>query len=234
MLLSYGWYGQSGFSVMKIDESLKQMKEVSKHPMNVNYFGEGITYFPKDGLIYELTWKDNQVLVYSNPFPSGSTLQPPQYLRSYALPAQIAEGWGLTHDDDYLYVSNGSTTIYLCVPNPTLTGLDVVKTITVDTQGRWPHFNELEMVDSKYIYANAFLTSDIYKFSKTDGKLISIWNMKDLMDKQTTYVNSIGGGVWYDWGNNVLNGIAYSQSRGTFLLTGKRWDFVFEVTLSDG
>jgi len=31
--------------------------------------------------------------------------------------------------------------------------------------------------------------------------------------------------------NNVLNGIAYSNERGTFFLTGKRWPIIFEVRM---
>jgi glutamine cyclotransferase len=34
---------------------------------------------------------------------------------------------------------------------------------------------------------------------------------------------------YYDWHNNVLNGIAYNKEKGTFLVTGKMWDLAFEV-----
>jgi glutamine cyclotransferase len=37
----------------------------------------------------------------------------------------------------------------------------------------------------------------------------------------------------YDWGNNVLNGIAYNPWRRTFYITGKRWDFMFEMDLKE-
>ena len=30
------------------------------------------------------------------------------------LPEEIAQGWGITHDNDYLYISNGSPYIYIC------------------------------------------------------------------------------------------------------------------------
>ena len=30
---------------------------------------------------------------------------------------------------------------------------------------------------------------------------------------------------------DVLNGVAYHQERGTFFVTGKFWDTLFEVTL---
>ena len=36
---------------------------------------------------------------------------------------------------------------------------------------------------------------------------------------------------FYDWWNNVPNGIAYDQSDDTFWITGKMWDFAFNVQL---
>ena len=33
----------------------------------------------------------------------------------------------------------------------------------------------------------------------------------------------------YDYGNNVLNGIAYDEVEDVFYITGKRWNFVFKM-----
>jgi glutamine cyclotransferase len=37
-----------------------------------------------------------------------------------------------------------------------------------------------------------------------------------------------------DWDtmNNVMNGIAYRKSSNTFFVTGKNWNYIFEVKLS--
>jgi len=35
----------------------------------------------------------------------------------------------------------------------------------------------------------------------------------------------------YDHGNNVLNGIAYDKEKGEFYVTGKRWEFMFKITI---
>ena len=35
----------------------------------------------------------------------------------------------------------------------------------------------------------------------------------------------------YDWGNNVLNGIAYDSRDDSFLVTGKMWHKAFKVKL---
>jgi len=57
--------------------------------------------------------------------------------------------------------------------------------------------------------------------------------MKDLKKMQKEYMVSIKDNGYYDWHNNVLNGIAYNKERGTFFVTGKRWDLIFEVTLEE-
>ena len=53
------------------------------------------------------------------------------------------------------------------------------------------------------------------------------------MAKQRDHVVKMGQGLSYDFSNNVLNGIAYNPVSKTFFLTGKRWDFMFEVQLYD-
>lgn len=154
----------------------------------------------------------------------------PTYVKEIPLPADIGEGWGITHDSQYLYISNGSSKIYVCAPNAAGTGLDIIKIITVKVGSRTPMFNEIEMAED-YILANAYLSNDIYKFSKVDGKLVKIYTLTNLANIQKERVYSLGQQYSYDWGNNVLNGIAYNPVKKTFLLTGKRWDFMFEVDL---
>ena len=53
------------------------------------------------------------------------------------------------------------------------------------------------------------------------------------MKRQREHVAKLGQTFSYDFGNNVLNGIAYNPTSKTFFLTGKRWDFIFEVQLKD-
>ena len=38
-------------------------------------------------------------------------------------------------------------------------------------------------------------------------------------------------GPEWDEGNSVLNGVAYHPERGTFFVTGKNWDKLFEVKI---
>ena len=64
------------------------------------------------------------------------------------------------------------------------------------------------------------------------GIAVKSWNLHTLLVHQRSFIQSKGGEIGYDWGNNVLNGIAYMKERDTFLLTGKNWDLVFEVHLN--
>ena len=109
--------------------------------LNSKYFGEGSTIL--NGKIYVLTWTDRKILTFDTDL---------NLLDERALPKQISEGWGLTHDQTHLYITDGSSRIYIMDPD----SYEVLSFITVyDTQGRpVSRLNELEMVDNKYIYSN--------------------------------------------------------------------------------
>lgn len=89
--------------------------------------------------------------------------------------------------------------------------------------------NELEVVGD-HIYANQFLSDKIYKINKKSGLVEKTWDFKELKGIQKKLMSTQRG---YDWGNAVLNGIAYRKESDTFFLTGKMWDVVFEVKLLD-
>jgi len=60
-----GWFGSSALSVLAIDSSAKSITQTQRLSIPNNYFGEGVTYYPIDGLVYQLTWTNNVLLVYS-------------------------------------------------------------------------------------------------------------------------------------------------------------------------
>ena len=64
--------------------------------------------------------------------------------------------------------------------------------------------------------------------SLSTGKVIHEWDMTQLTEIQNANVK---GELTYDYRNNVLNGIAYYKENDSFLITGKMWDFLFEVNL---
>ena len=88
-------------------------------------------------------------------------------------------------------MSNGSQTIFVCRPNQDGT-LTLVSRLQVDCLGASPQFNELEMVNDTYIFANSFMTNHIYKIDKATGKVLRIWDMGRLAEMQRQQVLSLG------------------------------------------
>ena len=88
------------------------------------------------------------------------------------------------------------------------------------------------MVNNSYIYANQFTYNTIYKINKTSGAIIASWNMYNLFVYQLESMSEAAMFA-YDWGNNVLNGIAYRPATNTWLVGGKMWDFMFEINFVD-
>lgn len=143
---------------------------------------------------------------------------------------QLREGWGLSYrpSDQKLYASDGSQYIYVIDPN----SWNTIQTIEVhDLNGKkLSNINELEIIPNYdgYIFANAWMTNFVYMIELASGNVVKQWDMTELVDIQKKHV---GVDLSYDWTNAVLNGIAYYGPNDSFLLTGKLWDFVFEVNL---
>jgi glutaminyl-peptide cyclotransferase len=79
-----------------------------------------------------------------------------------------------------------------------------------------PLLNELECVGES-VYANVFFTDTIVKIDKTTGIVRAVIDASGLLTPQERQ------------SADVLNGIAYDQANGTFLITGKFWPKLFEV-----
>jgi glutamine cyclotransferase len=177
-------------------------KVLKKIDLDKKYFGEGITFF--DDKIYQLTWQSHVVFQYDLDF---------KLLKTFQIPT---EGWGLTHDHQYLIVSDGSSKIYFRDP----TTLDTVRTINVsNNNGLVNNLNELEYIKG-YIYANVWQTDYIVKIDPATGKVIGKADFTDLLKHHGLNV--------YDL-NDVLNGIAYDSVTNKTYITGKRWPAMFEV-----
>ena len=52
--------------------------------------------------------------------------------------------------------------------------------------------------------------------------------MKPLHDAEMRYVSDKTNMRGYDFGNNVLNGIAYNPATKDWYVTGKRWHLLFK------
>jgi glutamine cyclotransferase len=59
------------------------------------------------------------------------------------------------------------------------------------------------------------------------GIVVAQWDMAYLLEKQIKHINNSEGN--YYLGNAVLNGIAYYEKNDSFLISGKMWDFIYEI-----
>jgi glutamine cyclotransferase len=167
------------------------------------YFGEGITVL--DGRIYELTWRENRCLVYD--VDTFRKLEEIPY---------DGEGWGLTNDGTHLVSSDGSSTIRFRDRKT----LAVVRTISVVHAGKAvDRLNELEFVNG-YIWANVWLTDSIIRIASNSGHVVEVLDLSTVLPRQLCSGNP----------DDVLNGIAFDESSGRLLITGKRWPLMFEIS----
>jgi glutaminyl-peptide cyclotransferase len=167
------------------------------------YFGEGVTVW--DDQIIQLTWKSRVGFVYDK-----ATFK---LLKTFNYPS---EGWGLTHDDQSLIMSDGTPTLHFLDP----VTLQETKRITVTDKGQ-PVFNlnELEYVRGE-ILANVWQTDRIARISPETGQVVGWINLAGLLsqaDRQPSV--------------DVLNGIAYDAEHDRLFVTGKLWPKLFEIAL---
>lgn len=177
-----------------------------KHMMgNAKIFGEGITIFKNK--IYQLTWQSNTVYVYdlNNIKKAIQTFKWPY------------EGWGVTHNDKELIISDGSANLYFVDPET----FKVKNTISVvSNKGAVSSLNELEWING-FVFANIYTTNDIVKIDPESGHVVA----KLTLDNMLTRDEFIEGRT------DVLNGIAYDSALNTIFVTGKRWPKLFELKL---
>lgn len=88
--------------------------------------------------------------------------------------------------------------------------------------------NELEVVGD-LIYGNVLPLNVVIEIDKKTGTLTNVYDFKELFNIQMKQVEQ--SHTYWDRTNNVMNGIAYRAETGNLLLTGKNWNFIFEVKL---
>jgi len=124
------------------------------------------------------------------------------------------EGWGLDHDGNSLFMSDGSAFIYYLNPKT----FQKTRSIQVfDNKGPVYKINELAYVDG-VIYANVYTTDKIIKIDSQSGRVLAEINLKGILKPE-----------YIDDEIDYLNGIAYNPDRDSFYITGKWWPKLFEV-----
>jgi glutamine cyclotransferase len=194
---STGLHGKS--TLRKVD--LKTGKIIKIIKLAHEYFGEGITILGNK--IYQLTWLNKTGFVYDlKEFKKINTF-------SYE-----GEGWGITTDGQYLFMSNGSAVISCIDP---VTFAVVRKIIVHDGQQQIGNLNELEFIKGE-IWANIFREDIIVRISPATGKVLGWIDLSLLYSLIPKHRNT-----------DVLNGIAYDESKDRIFVTGKLWPKIFEI-----
>jgi glutaminyl-peptide cyclotransferase len=178
---------------------------VQKRDLPSQYFGEGITIWKAE--IVELTWRSQIGFTYDL-----STFAPKRTF-SYS-----GEGWGLTHDDRSLIMSDGSAAIRFLDPD---TFAERRRVVVADAGVPITRLNELEYVRGE-IYANVWQTDTIVRIAPDSGRVLGWIDVRDLL------------GTAERSSTDVLNGIAYDATRDRLFLTGKLWPKVFEIKIRQG
>lgn len=195
---SSGLYHKS--SLRKVELNSGEVLQDKK--LSAEYFAEGLTFF--DNKFYLLTWNEHKVLVYNRNLELLKTLHNPGY------------GWGITHDNKSLIVSDGSYHLYFRDPS----SFDEQRRIIVhDHNDAIYNLNELEWIDG-VIYANVFGLNYIAMIRPENGEIIA-WLDLSLLYKSLSITDK----------NLVLNGIASIPNSNHILITGKMWPKMFEITL---
>lgn len=177
--------------------------------MDNTIFGEGITIM--DNKLYQLTWQSGMGFVYD--------ISNLEKIKSFVY-GKSREGWGLCNDGNKIFKSDGTEKIWFLDPE-TLEEQGYIETAT--NKSIFNMANELEYLNGK-IYANVYQKESMMIIDATSGAIEGVINFGGLKSK-------VKKGPEWDEGNSVLNGVAYHPERGTFFVTGKNWDTLFEVKI---
>ena len=197
---STGENGKSGI----FKTNLKTGKTLQSIKLSDKYFGEGISIF--NDKIFQLTYKTKIGFVYN--------LENMAVTDSFHF--ESAEGWGMTHDEKYLIMSDGTN---LLTYINTTTYKTVKKLQVYDNKDAVLYLNELEYSDG-YIYANVWTTNLLVKIDPKTGKVLEKIDLEGIL-------SSINSSKQVDY----LNGIAIDPLTKKMFVTCKLYPKIFEIKL---
>jgi glutamine cyclotransferase len=195
--------GRNGRSSIRMIDLLTG-RILQRYDLPKDYFGEGLTAWGNN--LVQLTWTTGKGFVYDRfSFTLRRTFQ------------YEGEGWGLTHDEKQLILSDGTSVLRFLDPH----SFRETKRISVTDDSGRPirNLNELEFIHGE-IYANIWQTDQIVRISPVTGKSLGWINLSGLMEKSQLADPDA-----------VLNGIAYDSKRDRLFVTGKLWPRLFEIKI---
>ena len=194
-----GLYGKS--ELRKVD--LETDDVLQTHKLPDEFFGEGITIY--GDRIIQLTLKSKVGFVYNK-----DTFE---LLREFNY---STEGWGLTHDSEYLIMSDGTPILYFLDPQTFKLNH---KIMVLDQDSPVWGLNELEYIDGQ-VYANVWPTERIVKIEPETGRVIGWIDLEGILNPQD-----------HSEPVDVFNGIAYDPAGRRLFVTGKFYPKLYEIKL---
>ena len=170
------------------------------------YFGEGITFI--NNKLYQLTWQEKTGFIYN--------VDTWKLEKTFAYDKDI-EGWGMTNDGKYIYQTDKTEKIWKMDPN-TQKMMNYINVYTGDSKVK--AVNELEWINGK-IYTNVWQKDAIAVVNPNNGAVEGILDMSGL--RKLVNVTP----------EDYLNGIAYNPKTKTIFVTGKNWNKMFEIIVSE-
>ena len=196
----YEGTGLNGKSQIRMVD-LKSGKVLQHYDLPKQYFGEGLANW--GSTLVELTWQAHKGFVYDR-FSF-------RLLRTFNYPG---EGWGLTHDERSLILSDGTPNLRFLDPK---TFKEIRRVRVTDGGNPIENLNELEYIHGE-IYANVWNTNRIARISPRTGEVLRWIDLTGILPRDEMEND-----------NAVLNGIAYDEKGGRLFVTGKLWPKLFEI-----
>jgi glutamine cyclotransferase len=188
-----------------IKSDYKTGKVYKMTPLKGEYFGEGLTVI--NNKVYQLTWKEKTGFIYN----TNLKLE-----KSFAYDKDT-EGWGMANDGKKIYQSDGTEKIWTM--NPDTQKMEGYINVYTNTS-KIKAVNELEWINGK-IYGNIWQKDAIAVINPASGAVEAVLDLSEL---RKSVKNSQA---------EVLNGIAYNPKTNTIFVTGKYWDKIFEIKVSE-
>jgi glutamine cyclotransferase len=174
-------------------------------PLLPEYFGEGICL--AGGVLWQLTWQERVALRWD-----PGTLAPPEPV------GYNREGWGMCATAGLVLTSDGSSELVLRDPQT----LQPFGVIAVRCEGRrLDGLNDLEWSGGR-VWANLLGRPYLAGIDHATGQVTDVVDARAIRERHPGDPEA------------VLNGIAALPAAGEFLLTGKRWRYLYRVRLAGG
>lgn len=196
---STGLNGRSSVRKVKLETG----EVLQQRSVDPKYFAEGLTDWGSK--LIQLTWQTNVGFIYDR-----ATFQPEKSF-PYA-----GEGWGITHDQTRLIMSDGTADGGLRFFDPNT--MRETGRIVVRDRGRpVQHLNELEYIRGE-VWANIWQTDRLARINPKTGEVVAWVDLTGLLPKHEPLEQGA-----------VLNGIAYDAAGDRIFVTGKLWPKLFEI-----